>query len=158
MPVIALVASATGYFGCSLATYFREGSTSQEFAFRSITKLLEDLVKSVEFVTHDKSQYRFWPRKTYEGLSYDGGICTYVVPLSATNSFRVVTHIFVKGNWQKAEDAVLSAIDFQDKLTKDTGLGIPAPIRRKLAKSSTHRRIVCGIELQEKPSTIGKSF
>jgi len=140
--------------GCREFTDWRKASAAPKDAFKDVVAALVRLTQSSEYVEKVQSSYRLWPRGTYDSITYDGAICTFVTPLPARDAFHIRTSMFIKGTWEVAEDAEIPALAFRNALQRRGGavLGIPMSARRALAESHIHRRYLCGIELPAPPT------
>ncbi len=152
MNAIALVVVAVLSAGtCEILSSARQEKQAPKDAFAGLSRYMEKLKGNVDFVTSKHGAYQFWPRGLYRGITYDGSIATQLTPNEASNSFTVVTYIYVKGQWKEAERLEMEAVDLLVKLGQNQGtaLGIPDAMRREMSTSSIHRRVVCGIALSE---------
>lgn len=113
-----------------------EGSVGRRFC-RS-DKVFGKLKGSVDFVTVANGVYRFWPKGTYNSISYDGRIVTCVTPNAGRATFLVKTSMFIEDSWKEAERIELSAPDLLAELRRNTStaLGIPVALQREMAESA----------------------
>jgi hypothetical protein len=143
--VIAVLSAGT----CEFLSDARQSKQAPKEAFAGLTRYLEKLNGAVDFVTNKSGVYRFYPKGVYRGITYDGTIATDLVPNEATNTFTVITYMYVNKHWSEAERDEVGAVDLLRKLGQNNGaaLGVPASMRREMSQSSIHRRVICGIQL-----------
>ena len=82
-PIALLLIAVFAIGTCEFLTDRRERKLAPKNAFSGLSRFLDDLPRHVDFVTVKNGVFRFWPRGTYAGLTYDGGISTYVIPNAA---------------------------------------------------------------------------
>ena len=149
--LIVVAALSAGTVACEILTDVRQAKQAPKNAFAGLTRYMAKLKGHVDFVTEHGGVYRFHPKGVYRGITYDGGILTDLVPDEATNSFTVVTRMYVHRQWSVAESKKIGAVELLNRLGRNEGtaLGVPAGMRREMSTSAIHRRIVCGIPLSE---------
>ena len=155
MGPIAIILMAAGLAGgtCKLLTANKQNSTVSGNAYTGLERLLSKLAQEVPFVSHSGTTFRFWPKGQYKGVTYDGTLCTDLRLDRNKNTAEITTLIYVKGKWEKIRNYPMDAAQLLSHLGRNDGtaLGIPLPLQREMAKSSVERRIVCEIELEDKP-------
>ncbi|SCX76869.1 hypothetical protein [Nitrosospira sp. Nsp13] len=147
----AYVAATSTTALCTFLSEKKLTASGPKDAYTGLKQFLDKLTGTVDFVSVKSGVFCFWPKGTYGGVTYDGGISTNIIPNSADNTFTVVDYMFIKGAWKEAERHEYPALELLDKLRRNQGtaIGIPVSFRRTMADSSIHRRVACGITLSE---------